>query len=177
MASRTKTIAFVAALSAANAAFRVVLVGGPPNVKPTVFLVVIGGIIGGPLAGVAVGGLSMTLSDLYFGAGIWTIETSSWMAVVGLLAGLLWHKSNRLNRWIMALGGFLITVVFDVGTSITDAVLFHYPVWASIAGLYVPFLVPGASPYPFGFADELTTVILMSLMGPSLVSRIRKFYH
>ena len=177
MVSRTKRIAFVAALSAANAAFRVVLLGGPPNVKPTAFLVIISGIIGGPLSGIAVGWLSMTLSDLYFGAGIWTIETSAWMAVVGLLAGLLWHKSNRLNRWIMALGGFLITVVFDIGTSITDAVLFHYPVWVSIAGLYVPFIVPGASPYPFGFVDELTTAILMSLMGPSLVSRIRKFYH
>ena len=177
MVSRTKTIAFVAALSAANAAFRVVLVGGPPNVKPTVFLVIISGIIGGPLAGIAVGWLSMTLSDLYFGAGIWTIETSAWMAVVGLLAGLLWHRSNHLSRWIMTLGGFLITVVFDIGTSITDAVSFHYPVWVSIVGLYVPFLIGGLSPYPFGFVDELTTAILMGLIGPSLVSRIRKFYH
>ena len=177
MVSRTKTIAFVAALSAGNAAFRVVLVGGPPNVKPTAFLVMTSGIIGGPLAGIAVGWLSMSLSDLYFGAGIWTIETSAWMAVVGLLAGLLWRESTRLSRWSMALGGFLITAIFDVGTSIVDAVLFHYPVWVSIVGLYVPFLITGMSPYPFGFVDELTTAILMSVIGPSLVSRIRKFYH
>jgi energy-coupling factor transport system substrate-specific component len=166
----------VAALSAANAAFRVVLVGGPPNVKPTAFLVMISGIVGGPLSGVAVGWLSMILSDLYFGAGIWTIETSAGMAVVGLLAGFFWHKSNRLGRWTMVLGGFLITVVFDVGTSVADAALFHYPVWVALAGLYVPFLIAGASPYPFGFVNELTTAILMSLMGPSLVSRIREFY-
>ena len=145
--------------------------------KPTAFLVMISGIIGGSLSGVAVGWLSMNLSDLYFGAGIWTIETSAWMAVVGLLAGLLWHRSNRLNRWFMAFGGFVITMIFDIGTSISDALLFHYPVWASIAGLYVPFLITGVSPYPFGFVNEITTAILMSLMGPSLVSRIRKFYH
>ncbi|MGA8855929.1 MAG: ECF transporter S component [Candidatus Bathyarchaeia archaeon] len=175
--TKTKTIAFVAAFSGANAALRVLLVGGPPNVKPTAFLVIISGIIGGPMAGVAVGWLSMTLSDLYFGAGIWTIETSAGMAVVGLVAGLLWHKSNRLGRWVMAIGGFLITMVFDIGASIVDAVLFHYPVWVAMAGLYVPFMVAGASPYPFGFVDELTTAILLGLMGPSLVSRIRNFYH
>jgi uncharacterized membrane protein len=139
--------------------------------------VIISGIIGGPIAGGAVGWLSMTLSDLYFGAGVWTIETSAGMAVVGLLAGLLWQKSNQQNRWVLALGGFLITMVFDIGTSIVDAVLYHYPVWVAMAGLYVPFMVTGASPYPFGFVDELTTAILLGLMGPSLVSRIRKLYH
>jgi hypothetical protein len=35
--TKTKTIEFVAAFSGANAALRVLLVGGPPNVKPTVF--------------------------------------------------------------------------------------------------------------------------------------------
>ena len=119
----------------------------------------------------------MTLSDLYFGAGIWTIETSTGMAIVGLLAGLLWHKSKRLNRWTMAVGGFLITMIFDIGTSIADAMLFHYPVWASIAGLYAPFILSGASPYPFGLVNELTTAVLMSLIGPTLVWRIRDIYH
>jgi len=49
---------------------------GPPNVKP-IALVIVGGIVGGGLPGLAVGWLSVTLSDLYFGAGIWTIETSA----------------------------------------------------------------------------------------------------
>ena len=62
------------------------------------------------------------------------------MTVVGLLAGLLWHKSNRLDRWVIAIGGFLITMVFDIGTSMADAVLFHYPVWVAMAGLYASFI-------------------------------------
>jgi hypothetical protein len=48
----------------------------------------------------------------------------------------------------MALGGFLITVVFDIGTSISDAVLFHYPVWVSILGLYVPLPATKDTPDP-----------------------------
>ena len=176
MASKTRTLALVAVLSAMNVAFRFVLVGGPPNVKPIAFFVIIGGIVGGALPGLAVGWLSMTLSDLYFGAGVWTIETSAGMAVVGLLAGLLWHKVNHLSPWRMALGGFLLTMIFDVGTSVTDALLFNYPWWTAVMSLYVPFVFSGFSPYPFGLVHELTTAILLGLIGPSLITRIRKFY-
>lgn len=176
MPSKTKTLALVAALSATNVAFRVALVGGPPNVKPTAFLVIIGGIIGGAFPGLLVGWLSMTLSDLYFGAGIWTMETSAAMAVVGLLAGLLWHKANQASRWSLGLGGFLLTMLFDVATSVTDALLFNYPWWTSVMALYVPFVFSGFSPYPFGLVHELTTALLLSLVGPSLITQIRKFY-
>ena len=176
MPNKTKTLALVAALSATNVAFRVALVGGPPNVKPTAFLVIIGGIIGGAFPGLLVGWLSMTLSDLYFGAGIWTMETSAAMAVVGLLAGLLWHKANQPSRWSLGLGGFLLTMLFDVATSVTDALLFNYPWWTSVMALYVPFVFSGFSPYPFGLVHELTTALLLSLIGPSLITQIRKFY-
>jgi len=175
--NKTKIIAFVAAFAAANAAFRVLLASGPPNVKPTAFLVIIGGIVGGPIAGAAVGWLSMTLSDLYLGPGVWTVETSAGMAVIGLLAGLLWQRSPHLSRKGLAVGGFLLTMVFDVGTSIADATIFHYPIWIALAGLYVPFIMTGLSPYPFGWVDELTTATLLAVIGPSLVSRIRKTYH
>jgi hypothetical protein len=176
LVSRTRTLALVAVLSAMNVAFRVVLVGGPPNVKPIAFLVIVGGIVGGVWSGFAVGWLSMTMSDLYFGAGIWTLETSVGMAVVGLLAGLLWHKMNHLTSWRMALGGFLLTMIFDIGTSVTDALLFNYPWWTSVLALYIPFVFSGFSPYPFGLVHELTTAILLGLIGPSLIMRIRKFY-
>jgi uncharacterized membrane protein len=119
----------------------------------------------------------MSLSDLYLGAGVWTLETSTGMAVVGLLAGLLWRRSPRLSRKGLAVGGFLLTVVFDIGTSIAAAIIFQYPVSIALAGLYVPFMTAGMSPYPFGLVDELTTAALLGIIGPSLVSRIRKFYH
>lgn len=166
----------MAALSAANVAFRVALVGGPPNVKPIAFLVIVAGIVGGPLPGLAVGGLTMSISDLYFGVGFWTIETSTGMALVGLCAGLLWHNTSQFTRWRLALSGFLLTMLFDIGTSVSDALLFKYPWWTSVLALYVPFLFGGLSAYPFGIAHELTTSILLALIGPSLVTQIRKVY-
>ena len=174
--NKTRILALVAALSASNVAFRVALVGGPPNVKPIAFLAIVAGIVGGPLPGLAVGWLSMSISDLYFGAGVWTIETSAGMAVVASCAGLLWHKASHLTRWQMAIGGFLLTMMFDIGTSVADALLFNYPWWTSVLALYVPFLFGGFSPYPFGLVHELTTAILLSLIGPSLVAQIRKVY-
>jgi hypothetical protein len=42
--------------------------------------------------------------------------------------------------------------------------------------LYVPFVFSGFSPYPFGLVHELTTALLLSLIGPSLITQIRKFY-
>jgi len=176
LASRTRALALIAALSAANVGFRVALVGGPPNVKPTAFLVIIGGIIGGAFPGFAVGWLSMTLSDLYLGAGIWTLGTSACMALVGLLAGILWHRADHLNRLGLAIGGFVLTMMFDIGTSIVDALLFNYPWWSSVLALYVPFASVGLTPYPFGLVHELTTAILLGLIGPSLIGQVRKLY-
>lgn len=178
MPSKTRLLALVASLSAANVAFRFALSWGPPNVKPIAFLVIVGGVVGGPLAGFAVGWLSMTLSDFVspYGPGIWTLETSSCMAVVGLLAGLLWHHASAFNRWKMAGGGFLLTMIFDIGTSIIDALLFSYPWLGAVLALYVPFITGSVSAYPFGLAHELTTAILLGAIGPSLISRIRKVY-
>ncbi len=178
MPSRTRLLALIASLSAANVAFRFALAWGPPNVKPIAFLVIVAGIVGGPAAGFAVGCLSMTLSDLVgpYGAGVWTLETSSFMAIIGLLAGLIWHHANSFNRWKMAVGGLILTMIFDIGTSIVDALLFSYPWFTAVLALYVPFLTASVSPYPFGIAHELTTAVLLAAIGPSLIVRIRKVY-
>jgi energy-coupling factor transport system substrate-specific component len=179
MKIQTKLLSLIAALSAANAAFRVALAWGPPNVKPTAFLVIIGGIVAGPIPGFIIGWLSITLSDLAtpLGAGPWTIETSAGMAVVGLLAALLWHRSSNPTRLRMAIGGFLLTVIYDIGTAIVDSMIYQYPWVSAVMGLYVPFLMGGLSPYPFGLVHEVTTALLCGTIGPSLVSEIRKFYH
>lgn len=178
MPSRTGTLALIACLSACNVAFRLVLAGGPPNIKPTVFLVIVGGVVGGPLAGFGVGFLSMTLSDFTspFGAGVWTMETSTCMAVIGLIAGLVWNKSLSFNRWRLTVAGFILTSFFDVATSVIDALLYGYHWLSVVLALYVPFMPGNLSPYPFGFVHELTTAVLLGTIGPSLIRQVRKVY-
>lgn len=176
MPSRTRLLALVASLSAANAAFRVGLAGLPPNVRPTAFLIITAGAVCGPLPGFVVGWLSMTLSDLVLVPGPWTIETSGGMALVGLLAGLFWYRSSNISRMRIAVGGYLLAMLYDIGTAVVDVFLYNLPWWTTFLGLYVPFIVPGFSPWPFGFVHELTTATLCATIGPSLISQVRKVY-
>jgi energy-coupling factor transport system substrate-specific component len=165
-------------MSAANAVLRLALAGGPPNVKPTAFLTIVAGVVGGPVAGFAVGFLSIALSDLAapLGAGFWTFADSAFMGLVGLLAGLIWYHAKSFNRWKLATAGFILTVVFDVGTSIVNAFLFGSAWVGEVLGLYLPFFVGGFSSYPFGLAHELTTAILLASAGPKLIIRTREVY-
>lgn len=178
MPSKTRVLALTASLSAANVVFRFALAGGPPNVKPVAFLVILAGVVGGPIVGLSVGWLSMTISDLAspFGAGLWTIETSACMALVGFAAGLLWSRSQQFIRWRLAVGGFVLTAVFDIGTSMMDSLLYNYPWLSAVLALYVPFVSGSPSPYPFGLAHELTTAELLGAIGLPLVRQIRKVY-
>jgi hypothetical protein len=164
----------MASLTGLNVSARFVLAGGPPNVKPFVFICLAAGIIGGAATGFVVGSLSMLISDIYFGAGYWTIINSASMGVIGFLAGLLWSRRANLQRAELAVGGFLLTAMYDVATSVISAWIFGYSWWVSILMLYVPFLVGFGVAYPFGFVHELTTAVLMVAIGPTLISRVRQ---
>jgi uncharacterized membrane protein len=165
----------MASLTALNVAARIVLAGGPPNVKPVAFLCLTGGIIGGPVTGFLVGAMTMFISDIYFGAGYWTFINSASMGFIGLLAGLLWNRRTNVGRAELVVGSFLLTAIYDVATSlILGPLTFGYSWWIAILGLYAPFLTGYAVVYPFGFVHELTTAILMAAMGPTLISRVRQ---
>jgi uncharacterized membrane protein len=164
----------MASLTGLNVAARLVLAGGPPNVKPVAFLCTTAGIVGGPVTGFMVGLMTMLISDIYFGAGYWTIINSACMALVGLLAGLLWYRRERITRTELAVGGFLLTAIYDVATSVIPAWIFGYSWWIAVLLLYVPFLTGFGVLYPFGFVHELTTAVLMVAIGPTLISRVRQ---
>ena len=142
--------------------------------KPVAFLCLTAGIIGGPVTGFVVGLLSMLISDIYFGAGYWTIIDSASMGVIGFLAGLLWNRRANVTRTELAVGGFLLTAIYDVAASVIPAWIFGYSWWIAILLLYLPFLAGFAVVYPFGFVHELTTAVLMVAIGPTLISRVRQ---
>ena len=176
--SGTKYLGFIASFTALNVIFRIGLEAGPPNMNPVPFLIIVSGIVIGPVGGFVVGFLSMVVGDLFLGAGVWTIPDALCMAIpCGFVAGLLWHHRYRLKAWRLAVGGFLLVAIFDVSSSLIDASMFHYSWWLSMLGLYFPFGIAGYSPWPFGFVDEATTAILLGLLGPRLVGRIRQLLY
>ena len=172
-ATFARNLTLMASLTGLNVAARIALAGGPPNVKPVAFLCITAGIIGGPVTGLVVGALSIFISDFYFGGGFWTIIDAASMGAIAFLAGLLWNRRTRIARAELVVGGFLLTAVYDVATSVTSAWMFGYSWWISILLLYVPFLTGFGVLYPFGFIHELTTAVLMGTIGPTLISRVK----
>lgn len=168
-----RNLTLMASLTGLNVAARIALAGGPPNVKPVAFLCLTAGVIGGPVTGFVVGAMSMLISDLYFGGGFWTIINSASMGSIAFLAGLLWHKRAKITRVELTLGGFLLTAIYDVATSVIPAWIFGYSWWVAILLLYVPFLAGFGVPYPFGFVHEVTTAVLMGAIGPTVIGRVR----
>jgi len=168
-----RDLTLMACLTGLNVAARIALAGGPPNVKPVAFLALTAGVIGGPLAGLVVGAMSMLISDLYFGGGFWTIINSASMGAIAFLAGLFWHNRAKISRIELVLGGFLLTVIYDVVTSVAPAWIFGYSWWVALLLLYVPFIVGFGVVYPFGFVHEITTAVLMGAIGPMLIGRVR----
>jgi len=142
-------------------------------VKPVAFLALAAGIIGGAVTGFVVGAMSMLVSDLYFGAGFWTIINSACMGAIALIAGLVWYRRDGIRRVELVVGGFLLTVIYDVATSVIPAWIFGYSWWVAVLLLYVPFFVGFGVVYPFGFMHEVTTAILMGAIGPTLIGRVR----
>ncbi len=156
-----KKISFVAVMSAAGCVSRVVI----PlyNVKPVAFIAIASGMIAGYAEGFAVGLLSMFLSDLFLGVGPWTFIDAPLMGMAGAL-GSLWKDRNP-SRVELGVGGYLITLAYDVLSTLAFCFLFGVPI---LVGLLMLFLPAGSVPYPFGPAHELTTAILLSTAGPPL---------
>ena len=154
-----------------------------PNVKLVSFFAAMGGIIGGPLAGFSVGFLSMLVSDVsFFGAGFWTLVTSSCMGLVGFLSGLLWFGRFKMipSRLEFGVLGYLITLIYDVLTSVLSIpVMMHLlygapattflAIFSVILGLFLPM---GGFMWPAGPAHELSTALLLALTAPAIIKRL-----
>ncbi len=141
--------------------------------KPVAFLAIAAGVLGGAVSGFVVGALSMFISDLYFGGGYWTLVNAASMGLIAFLGGLLWRRRTRIGRVELVLGGFILTAIYDIATSVVLAWIFGYSWWLAILMLYVPFLAGFGVMYPFGLVHELTTAVLMGAIGPTLINRVR----
>jgi uncharacterized membrane protein len=165
-------LALIACFTATNIAGRLLLA---PffNIKPTAFLTAISGVLFGAPLGFTVGLLTMLLTDLlYFGAGYWSIATSLSMGLIGALAGILWFRRQGIGRLELAIGGYLLTFLYDIITSVIVLLPFVKGFEAAILGGLLGLFAP--VPYPMGPVHEVTTAVLMATCGPPITKVIRR---
>lgn len=147
-----------------------------PQFKPVAAIVIITGIAFGGEAGYVVGAMTGFLSNFIFGQGPWTPWQMAAFGIVGLLAGLLFHrKDGRVPKLLpLCIFGFFAAfavygVIVDCSTLFTNYNVITWKTFLAILSSGVVFnLIHGAG----------TFVFLLLLANPMLkkLNRIRVKY-
>lgn len=139
-----------------------------PNFKPLVAVIIISGVTLGRQAGFLVGAMSAFVSNFLFGQGPWTTWQMLAMAVIGYLAGLIFHRyGNRVKVLPLALFGGLAT--FFVYGAITD--MWTILMMTSEPSMETALVVYGAA-VPFNAIHAAATVIFILLLARPMADKL-----
>jgi uncharacterized membrane protein len=151
-----RKIAFISIMSSLGVVSRVLLTV-IPNVSLVAPISLVAGYLGGGFVGFLVGLLTMVISDIYIGAGPWTIVTSFSMGLVGLFGGLLIRRVKDV--YTMFVLSFLSILLYDLLTSIVTMYIFGVPPFIAVINLFTPVFI-GFLPYPMGPIHEFSSSII-----------------
>lgn len=107
-----KELALVATLGAFAGVSRIPF-AALPNIQPTTFIVILSGVVFGPLYGFAVGAIATVVSNSVLGHGIQTLWQITAWGVIGGLSGILFYGKKRPKPLTLAVYGFLCGFLFD----------------------------------------------------------------
>lgn len=156
-------LTLLAILAALGLAGRSVL-GFIPNVQPVTALVIISGLLLGPVSAVILSILITCLSNLLLGTGIWTIwQIVSW-SLIGFSSGLLGKYIPRMPMYMIVIFSMLCGYFYGLLISLTTY---------QISGNF--FLAYYLSGLPFDTYHAVGNAIFMVLLYPILSTFIRKY--
>lgn len=141
-----------------------------PQIKPIAAVVIIGAVSFGCEVGFLTGALSMLLSDIFFGLGMWTPFQMLGLGAVGFLCGLIFYSSKyKNNRFILGLvGGVLTFFVYGI-TVDTNSVLMlaDSKSLKAIAAVYLAGV-------PMNAVFAVTTALVLMLFGKPFIVRLSR---
>lgn len=161
----SKELVLIATLAAAAAAGRV-LFAAVPNVQPVTVTAVVAGAALGPRAGMAVGGLSALVSNLYLGQGAYTPWQMLAWAGCGLVGGLAAPLLRR--RVPLALTCFLLGFAFDAFMDVWEWLSFYPHTWQAFTALYLRGIT-------FDAAHAGGNLVLALVAGPELRRLLERY--
>lgn len=158
----------VAAAVVGRAAFFMV-----PNFKPILAIIIISGAALGKESGFLVGAMSAFVSNFLFGQGPWTPWQMIAMALIGYLAGLIFHRyaDNMKNIPLMIFGGlsvfFLYGAIVDIWTILVMA--------SSGQGVTLNLIVTvyGAAVY-FNLVHAVATIIFIMILAKPIMGKLNR---
>jgi uncharacterized membrane protein len=189
---KTKEIALIAMLSAATVAVAyskgLYLSALPGVVEFMTVLIFVSGFCFGPIIGAAVGALSLLIYNLipypfaHPAAWLFTISPvllavmAALGAMFGVVGGLL-GKSKRATkgrRFVleMALWGFLLTLVYDVMSSVGFYLAYPYTsIWDTIYLTFIPLYYP----YP-PIVHTFVNTLVFAIVAPPTITSVKDLY-
>ena len=139
-----------------------------PQVKPMVAMTVIMGISLGWEAGFLGGAVMAFVSNFYFAQGPWTPFQMFAMAVIGLLAGLIFRGKAK-NAWVVSLvGGFMAFAVYGAIVDLSTLLMISdRPTWSLC-------LVTFASGLQANIVHGIATFIFLRLLYRPVISKVTR---
>ena len=141
-----------------------------PNFKPIVAIVIISGVALGKESGFLVGAMAAFVSNFLFGQGPWTPWQMIAMAVIGYLAGVLFHKySGKLKVLPLVIFGALATIILYGGIVDLWTILFmgDSVTWRMAAMVY-------GSAFYFNVIHASATVIFLLLLAKPMIEKLER---
>lgn len=141
-----------------------------PNFSPMLAMVVIAAVALGKESGFLLGAISVLISNFLFGQGPWTPWQMIAMAVVGYLAGLIFHKySDNVNKYVLIAFGVVAT--FFIYSGIVDiwSIFFMMPE----VSLKNALIVYGAA-VPMNLMHTASTVIFTFIFGKPMLGKLER---
>lgn len=141
-----------------------------PNFKPIVAIIIISGVALGKESGFLVGAMSAFVSNFLFGQGPWTPYQMIAMAIIGYLAGLIFHGfGDRLKVLPLVIFGAL-TTFFLYGAIVDLWTIFSAtsePTMATVIGIY-------AAGIPFNLTHAAATAIFLLLLAKPMLGKLNR---
>ena len=157
----THEIAFIASLGAFSGVSRLPF-AALPNIQPTTFLVIISGMVLGPLPGFMVGAIAALVSNSFLGHGPFTIWQMLAWGLAGGVSGLLFYKKQLLPKPILAIYCFTWGFLFDYIMNAWHFLNFVFPhTWQTFLAVY-------SASFFHDMAHGLSNAIFAFLFGKDL---------
>ncbi len=156
-----RDITLLASLTAVAVVGRVIFAAFP-SMQPTSFIIIISAIIFGPQVAMLIGAISPLVSNMFMGQGPWTPWQMLGWALMGLVAGVLFHKMKIQSQLVKVLFGIISGFVFGVCMDLWFVVAYLQPLnkEAILLGLGAGIL--------FNVIHGVNNGVLMALFGPRL---------
>lgn len=154
-------IALLAALGVVGRVFFVFL----PNVQPVTSLIIICGIILGPVSAILLALLTTFLSNVFLGMGIWTIwQIVSW-GIIGIMSGLIGKVFSKIPIYLIVIYSVICGYFYGLIISLTTY---------QVTGKFWPYYLAGL---PFDTNHAIGNAVFIILLYPPIRYLFKKYAH